>query len=208
MKLKFKNKGNLYVIIDPSKAKEKLLFDLESVLKEGVDLLQVWDNFSSENDDELILKMIDLSRKNSTPILINNRIDFLEKYDFDGIHFDEVPKDESVLKSELLKNKLIGITCNNDISLIEKTVDLGADYISFCSMFPSVTANSCELVDFETVKKAKEQFDIPIFLAGGIDLTKIAELKPLQANGIAVVSGIFSHEDPSKQVLKYKKQLQ
>jgi len=92
--------------------------------------------------------------------------------------------------------------------LIEKTVDLGADYISFCSMFPSVTANSCELVDFETVKKAKEQFDIPIFLAGGIDLAKIAELKPLQANGIAVVSGIFSHEDPSEQVLKYKKQLQ
>ena len=65
------------------------------------------------------------------------------------------------------------------------------DYISFCSMFPSSSAATCEIVSYESVKKAAKIFDKPLFLAGGIYPGNIKQLKDLEYDGIAVISGII-----------------
>lgn len=200
--------SGIYLIIDPSMEEEILFAKLNLIVKEKIAAIQVWDNFKKEqNIEELLLKIYEKASANNIPIIINNRWELLKQIPLDGIHFDEIPENFNDIKKEINRDFIAGITCNNELSIIEYAEKHQFDYISFCSMFPSKTANSCELVDFETVQKAKNIFTGKLFLAGGIDLNNIKNLEELNYDGIAVVSGIMSAENPSENIKMYHQKI-
>jgi len=200
--------SGIYLIIDPSMEEEILFAKLNLIVKEKIATIQVWDNFKKEqNIEEFLLKVYEKASANNIPIIINNRWELLKQSPLDGIHFDEIPENFNDIKKEINRDFIAGITCNNDLSIIEYAEKHQFDYISFCSMFPSQTVNSCELVDFETVQKAKNIFSGKIFLAGGIDLNNIKNLEELNYDGIAVVSGIMSAENPSETIKEYHQKI-
>lgn len=200
--------SGIYLIIDPSIEKEILFAKLNLIVKEKIAAIQVWDNFKEDqNIEELLLKIYERSSANNIPVIINNRWELLKQSPLDGIHFDEIPENFNDIKKEINRDFIAGITCNNELSIIEYAEKHQFDYISFCSMFPSKTANSCELVDFETVQKAKNIFTGKLFLAGGIDLNNIKNLEELNYDGIAVVSGIMSVENPSETIKEYHQKI-
>ncbi|WP_225875525.1 MULTISPECIES: thiamine phosphate synthase [Chryseobacterium] len=200
--------SGIYLIIDPSMEEEILLSKLNFIVKEEIAAIQVWDNFKNEqNIEKLLLKIDEKASPNNIPIIINNRWELLKQSPLDGIHFDEIPENFNDIKKEINRDFIAGITCNNELSIIEYAEKHQFDYISFCSMFPSKTANSCELVDFETVQKAKNIFSGKIFLAGGIDLGNIENLSQINYDGIAVISGIMSVENPSETIKKYHQKI-
>ena len=200
--------SGIYLIIDPSMEEEILFAKLNLIVKEKIAAIQVWDNFKEDqNIEELLLKIYEKASPNNIPVIINNRWELLKQSTLDGIHFDEIPENFNDIKKEINRDFIAGITCNNELSIIEYAEKLQFDYISFCSMFPSQTANSCELVDFETVQKAKNIFSGKIFLAGGIDLSNIENLSQVNYDGIAVVSGIMSAENPSENIKMYHQKI-
>lgn len=200
--------SGIYLIIDPSMEKEILFAKLNLIVKEKIAAIQVWDNFKEDqNIEELLLKIYERSSANNIPVIINNRWELLKQSPLDGIHFDEIPENFNDIKKEINRDFIAGITCNNELSIIEYAEKHQFDYISFCSMFPSQTANSCELVDFETVQKAKNIFSGKIFLAGGINLNNIENLSQVNYDGIAVVSGIMSAENPSENIKMYHQKI-
>ncbi|KQK26746.1 thiamine monophosphate synthase [Chryseobacterium aquaticum] len=200
--------SGIYLIIDPSMEEEILFAKLNLIVKEKIAAIQVWDNFKEDqNIEELLLKIYEKASPNNIPIIINNRWELLKQSPLDGIHFDEIPENFNDIKKEINRDIIAGITCNNELSIIEYAEKHQFDYISFCSMFPSKTANSCELVVFETVQKAKNIFNGKIFLAGGIDLGNIENLSQLNYDGIAVVSGIMSAENPSENIKMYHQKI-
>lgn len=200
--------SGIYLIIDPSMEEEILLSKLNFIVKEKIAAIQVWDNFKdNQNIEELLLKIYERASVNNIPVIINNRWELLKQIPLDGIHFDEIPENFNDIKKEINRDFIAGITCNNELSTIEYAEKNQFDYISFCSIFPSKTANSCELVDFETVQKAKNIFSGKIFLAGGIDLSNIENLSQLNYDGIAVVSGIMSAENPSENIKMYHQKI-
>src|SRR5450759_1729820 len=101
--------------------------------------------------------------------------------------------------------KLIFMKIN--LSVVEWATNHQFDYISFCSMFPFPSAGQCEIVSFDTVKKARTITDIPFFLAGGINLNNINLLSELSFNGIAVISGIMSSADIPSSTKNYINEL-
>lgn len=196
--------SGIYLIIDPSMEEEILLSKLNLIVREKIATIQVWDNFKdNQNIEELLLKIYERASANNIPVIINNCCELLKQIPLDGIHFDEIPENFNDIRKEINRDFIAGITCNNELPIIEYAEKHQFDYISFCSMFPSKTANSCELVDFETVQKAKNIFSGKIFLAGGINLNNIENLSQLNHDGIAVVSGIMSAENPSENIKKY-----
>lgn len=200
--------SGIYLIIDPSMDEEILFSKLNLIVKEKIAAIQVWDNFKeNQNIEELLLKIYEKASPNNIPIIINNRWELLKQIPLDGIHFDEIPENFYQIKKEINRDFIVGITCNNEFSTIKYAEKHQFDYISFCSMFPSKTANSCELVDFETVQKAKNIFSGKIFLAGGINLNNIENLSQLNYDGIAVVSGIMSAENPSENIKMYHQKI-
>lgn len=201
--------GGLYLVIDPSKEETLLLKSLKQALSAKPCAVQIWDNFPEKPPVAgLIGKIKVLCKAAKVPLLINNHPEWVELFDLDGVHFDEISQfSEKCLKTFHDMRKIVGVTVNNDLKTIKKAVDFGVDYLSFCSMFPSSTSTSCELVDFETVRKTREMTQNPIFLAGGISPQNLADLESLSFDGIAVVSGVMSSEDPKAAILNYQQSL-
>lgn len=196
--------GGIYLVIDPSMDKTILLEKLEQVLQQGIAAVQIWDNWSLEiQKDGLIQEICDLCHRYEVPVFINNEWELLNSLPLDGVHFDSIPADFNQVKLRLEKDFLAGITCNNDLSLIQWAEENSLDYISFCSMFPSTTSNSCELVSFKTIEQARKMTSIPIFLAGGIQLSNLAQLKALDFDGIALVSGIMNSKNTAETTKQY-----
>lgn len=200
--------SGIYLIIDPSMDEEILFSKLNLIVQEKIAAIQIWDNFKeNQNIEELLLKIYEKTSSYKIPLLINNLWEYLKRIPLDGLHFDEIPENFNQIKKEINRDFIVGITCNNELSTIEYAEEHQFDYISFCSMFSSKTANSCELVNFETVQKAKSIFSGKIFLAGGIDLNNIKNLYELNYDGIAVVSGIMSAENPSETIRNYHQKI-
>lgn len=198
----------IYLVIDPSMDEKALLDKLDRVLNERISAIQIWENFRKNQPiKRLIREICDRCLAKRVPVFINNKWEYLMDMALSGVHFDHIPNDFEGIKAKVNKPFLCGLTCNNDLSPVRWAATHQLDYISFCSMFPSTTANSCELVNFDTVREAKQIFPNPIFLAGGIKPENIKKLVGIDYHGIAVVSGIMNAENPIESIHQYDQQL-
>lgn len=200
--------SGVYLVIDPSMEKAALYNKLETVLAEGIAAVQIWDHFRAGED---ILTMIgeicSRCHTKDVPVLINNRWRYLVGTPLDGVHFDTIPHDYGTIQAAVGRPFLCGITCMNDMNPVRWASDHRADYISFCSMFPSSTAGSCEIVTPASVRRAQAIYNGPLFLAGGIRPDNVGQLSKLHYTGIAVISGIMNSDSPSQSVREYRKHM-
>lgn len=203
--------GGIYLVLDPSTNRTELLEKLEQALNGGVDIIQIWNHWaesiSHSGKVELVEEILDLSKEYNIPVLMNNDWKLLKTTDLDGVHFDEVPGDLNRVQEEIQREFLAGVTCSNDLEVIQWAEDHDIDYISFCSMFPSNSVDSCEIVRPETIQKAREITDLPLFVSGGITTENLSKLDDLDFQGIAVISGILSSDSPRESAFKYKQSL-
>jgi len=198
----------IYLVVDPSMEEPVLLDRIAQALEEKIAALQIWDNFAPDQEIiRLAQKICRLCHTKNVPVYMNNRWQVLLKVPLNGVHFDEIPPNIEDIRDEVGRHFLTGLTCNNDLRKVEWAEKNHFDYISFCSMFPSSSSNSCELVNFETVTKAKEKYSLPIYLAGGIHVENINRLNSLDYEGIAVISGIMNEKDPRKSIRNYQEKL-
>src|SRR5699024_5083042 len=201
------NKG-IYLVIDPDKDKSELINQLLKIKDQKLSAIQIWDNFKpGRTYTDLLSSIKQLFKDSDTPIFINNRIDLMVEFGFDGVHFDEIPNHKKEIEAQINRPFLKGLTLTNDLDALLEESDWQFDYVSFCSIFQSPTSKSCEMVDFETIMRCKELKEVSIFLSGGISPDNMEELKELNYDGIAVVSGIMNAENPLKSLKLYKEKL-
>lgn len=197
----------VYIVIDPGMELKKIRSQLNKIKKKPIAAIQIWDNQKTKIKEELIEEIIKLFRYTSTPVLINNQWEYLKKYDLDGIHFDEIPDNMKQINNEIKREFIKGITLTNNLESLPKLEKMKFDYLSFCSIFPSSTSNSCEIVRLNTIEACSKQSKLPIFLSGGIKPDNLIQLKHLKFDGIAIVSGIMKAKDPKKAIENYINQL-
>lgn len=202
-------KNGIYLVVDPAMPLMELLPLLERVLKAGVSTIQVWDHFPPECDAVKYTQAImGVAAQFHVPVLINENWSLFLQAGADGIHFDRVPDQPDELWKQAGPDRIIGITCGNDRERVKWAAENNVDYISFCSMFPSSSAGTCELVNPANVQRAREIFRGKIFLSGGITPMNMANLAPLKMDGIAVISGILSVADPERATRNYLNMLE
>lgn len=200
--------GGIYLVIDPSMEEIDLFEKLDQVLQEGIAIVQLWDHWPIGVHKERIISAIcGLCHKYQVPVFINNEWELLNSLPLDGVHFDSIPQNYNQIKQCLPKGFLSGLTCNNDLSDVEWAEKNNLDYISFCSIFPSSTSTSCELVSYNTIKQARKLTSMPIYLAGGIQLSNLSKLEGIDFDGIALISGIMSSTNPAETTKQYSEQL-
>ena len=207
----FKIVGGVYLVLDPGMEKSTLLHKLKEALEGGVGLLQVWNNwpasFNLSAKQDLIQSIVHAASAYRVPLLINEEWELLKGSGLAGVHFDKIPEDYEAIKAEIKRDFICGITCSNSLEVIHWAEQSQLDYISFCSMYPSGSVDSCDIVRPETVKKAREITQIPFFLSGGITADNLSELKELDFAGVAVISGILNAESARESAFAYKNAL-
>lgn len=200
--------GGIYLVVDPSIEEQVLLQKIEEALKGGVDIIQIWNNWTGDiNKLKLIDRICELAHRSDVPVLINEEWELINDTLLDGVHFDSIPNDITHVRQHVERPFICGITCGNDLSIVRWAEANKLDYISFCSMFPSTSAGACEIVSIENVKKAKALTSMPVFVAGGISLDNIHNLKETNANGIAVISAILQADNVAEKTKQFKQKL-
>ncbi len=196
--------SGLYFVVDPTDASEKLFTVLEAALRGGVDIVQVWSAW--QNREPLIDKVTDihnLTRRYGVSLIINNDVDMAEIISAEGVHMDSYDLTPREIRTRL-ESCIVGYTTGNDLQRVKWAERVGADYISFCSIYPSPSVTNCDIVPLETVKKARKMVEIPIFASGGINLGNAKEVLEAGADGIAVISAIQRAGSPEKAAREFK----
>ncbi|WP_162340518.1 thiamine phosphate synthase [Cyclobacterium salsum] len=204
-RLNLSSEKGIYLVLDPqAKPEEELFQDLKGVFQYPLIAVQIWDHFSPEQDARAFIENVcELANPYLFPVLINNSWEWVNKTALDGVHFDQIPADFTPIRKRLPKNTLLGLTCTNDLSLLQKAEEKGFDYLSFCSVFPSANAGACELVSKGTLRKAAECSNLPFFLAGGIRTDNLGELASIPHQGLALISGIMGQANPAKAMEQF-----
>lgn len=198
----------IYVVIDPAMDEAVLLNKLQRILPKQIAAVQIWDHFEEgQAIEQLIQNIYAVCAPYKTPVLINNRWEYLKSSALDGVHFDSIPANLDGIKKQINRDFILGLTCGNDLGRVRWATEHEADYISFCSMFPSSSADDCEIVSLKTIKEASSLFNKPLFLAGGIQPKNLNQLDELKYDGIAVISGIMNAEHPDLRIDEYRQHL-
>jgi thiamine-phosphate pyrophosphorylase len=197
----------IYLVADPSMDENILLEKIGECLPEGIAAVQIWEKDPDQDLLPIAEKICSLCIPQNVPVIINNRWELLKDVQLSGVHFDQLPQNFEEIRKSFNRKFISGITCNNDLSDVVIAQKHKLDYISFCSIFPSGTANSCELVEFDTIQKARSIFSELIFIAGGITPHNLDKLTHLPFDGVAVISGILGTSNPVAAIREYKKHL-
>ncbi|PWK75849.1 thiamine-phosphate pyrophosphorylase [Mucilaginibacter oryzae] len=199
--------GGIYLVLNPAIDEATLLAKLHSALQGGINVVQIWNNWHPTADKPaLINKVAALCKPRNVPLLINHDWVLLRDVPaLDGVHFDTVPASLPVIRDVVKRPFITGITCSGSLDTVAWAEDNGLDYVSFCSMFPSSSAGTCDIVTPLTVKRARALTNMPLFVAGGITLQNIISLKKLTSfDGIAIISGIMGADDPEQKVKQFQ----
>jgi thiamine-phosphate pyrophosphorylase len=194
-------------VIDPAIDRSLLLSKLAPALKAGVEAVQLWNNWSPGADKlACIAAVSSLCRAYGVPLFIDNDWELLASSPYlDGVHFGTVPESYAEIQRKVARPFMAGITCSGDLEVVRWAESNGLDYVSFCAMFPSPSAGNCDIVMPSTVKEARGITDRPIFVSGGITPENIFSLRALTPfNGVAIISGVMSADDPYTKVKLYQ----
>jgi thiamine-phosphate pyrophosphorylase len=194
----------LYLVVSPIMPFDKLLATVKKALKGGVDLLQLIPGKESSEISRLAENLSSLTEQHEVPFLINGNLQLAKEVGADGLHLDRYDATPSEVKQVLGKQCIIGYTLGDNLEKLKWAETVGADYVSFCSVFPTSSATQCDIVPIETIRAAKFQTTLPIFAAGGINLNNVERVLKAGVNGIAVTSALLEAEDPEQTALAFK----
>ena len=132
------NKKKFIYLISPNKIKKSFYNDLVEILKlKKVSFFQLRLKNTSLKKKFLIGKKTQkICKKYKTKFLINDDVLLANKLNSDGCHLGQ--KDMKILKArEILKKKIIGVTCHNSIKLAKLAIKNKADYLAFGAFYIS-----------------------------------------------------------------------
>jgi thiamine-phosphate pyrophosphorylase len=195
----------LYLVVDPTISPDKLLDAVEKAMKGGVDILQLWKAWQSKSGIvKLAKELLNLANAYTTPLIVNDDLQLAKDVGAYGVHLDGYDVTPTNVRKALGEKSIVGYTVGTDLQWVKWAETVGADYVSFCSVFPTPSAVQCDIVPLNTIQSAKSMARIPIFASGGITLSNAHLVLETGIDGIAVISSILQAEDPQQAAKSFK----
>ena len=127
--------------------------------------------------------------------IVNDRCDVALAVEADGVHLGQGDLPLSLAKAVMGPNKLIGISTHTPEQVHDATAG-GADYVGFGPIFPTASKTDHEaVVGVEGLRHARPLTPLPMFAIGGITVASAEGIMHAGADGIAVMSAVWSATD-------------
>ena len=147
--------------------------------------------------------LVRVCRRHGVPMIVNDDIELALLTDADGVHLGRDDADVSTARSRLGNDFIVGVSCYNQVELAEVAQHDGADYVAVGSMFSSTTKPDATRADIATVESVRRRIHLPIVAIGGITPENGASLLDAGVDLLAVVRGVFGHDDPAESARQY-----
>jgi len=175
---------------------ERLLDSVRAALRGGAYVLQYRDKRRPyEERRELAQAMRKLCVAYARIFIVNDDIALAQEVGADGVHLGKEDLSELAQLRLRAPNLLVGVSCYNSLARAEDAVTHGADYVAFGSVFPSLTKPQAVPCDLQVIRDAYRRLPVPIVAIGGITSQNARQVIDAGAHAVAVISGIFGHDD-------------
>ncbi|MEF9956471.1 MAG: thiamine phosphate synthase [Acinetobacter sp.] len=131
-----------------------------------------------------------LCEKYQVPLVINDDVTLAASFGL-GVHLGQSDGEISDALQRLQPNVIIGRTCLNSLELAEKALAEGATYVAFGAVYATSTKPEAGTVSIDIIQKAKQQFDVPICVIGGLTVENAQVVINAGASLCAVISDIL-----------------
>lgn len=188
--------SGLYAITDSKLMGSDLISKTEQAILGGINILQYRNKTAPlEQQEQEAFKLAQLCKKNNVLFLINDNVELALKVDADGVHLGQQDTPLQQARKRLGKDKVIGITCHNEIKLAVEAQAKGADYVAFGRFFNSETKPSALPAELSLISESKKSISIPIVAIGGVTQETAPLLLEEGTDMLAVIHGIFAQDD-------------
>ena len=148
-------------------------------------------------------KIKKICKKYKVNFLINDDPILANKLNADGCHLGQ--KDMNIVDARnILKKKIIGITCHNSIKLAKTAINNKADYIALGSFYTSKTKKIRYKAKINILNSIRKMTKIPIVAIGGINSKNYKKLLLNKANFLAISGYIWNNKkyEPMEAIKK------
>ena len=182
----------LYAILDENNFNfENLNSYIENMIKHGIKIFQIRIKSSyTEKKIKIIKSAKLLCREKNCILLLNDNAKLACDLDLDGIHIGI--EDMSILEAKniLGNDKIVGVSCYNNLESALYAEKHGANYVSFGSLYKTITKKNPINLNVSTFRKAKNILNVPICLIGGINTSNVQDVIKLNCDLIAISKGL------------------
>lgn len=186
----------LYVITDPTLCEDQLVEKVRQAISGGAQIVQYRNKQAPpEQRLEEATRLNQLCQQHQRLFIVNDDAELAARIDADGVHIGQ--SDASLQQARMIlgENKIIGVSCNNQLQWAINAQQAGADYVAFGRFFNSQTKPQAPQAEPALLTQAKAQLDIPIVAIGGITVENANNLVTAGADMLAVIHAIFSQAD-------------
>lgn len=136
-----------------------------------------------------------VTREFGVTLIVNDDAQLAARVDADGVHLGATDGDIKTARALLGNNRLIGVSCYNQLSLAHSAVLAGADYVAFGAFYSSGVKPDAAVATLDLLRDARAELSVPIVAIGGISAENGALLVQAGADALAVISAVFDAAD-------------
>ena len=125
-------------------------------------------------------------------LIVNDDLPLALAVDADGVHLGAGDGDLGSARAQLGANRVLGVTCGDDLARARRAVDHGASYVAFGRLYPSNTKPDAPPARLETLREAARSLPVPVC---AITPARLPAVTATGARLIAVVDGLFGADD-------------
>ncbi|MEC1605798.1 thiamine phosphate synthase [Bacillus halotolerans] len=194
----------LHAITDDRKPVEDLARSIIAIQDE-VDFIHIRERSKSAADILKLLELISEDGVDKQKLVMNGRVDIAL---FSNIHRVQLPS--SSFSPKQVRARFPHLHIGRSVHSLEEALQAekeDADYVLFGHVFETDCKQGLEGRGMSLLSEIKQRISIPVIAIGGMTPARLREVKQAGSDGIAVMSGIFSSDDPLEAARRYSRKL-
>ena len=149
-------------------------------------------------------ELLRICRAAGALLIVNDNPEIAADIGADGVHVGREDGGAARARAIIGPGKIIGVSCYDALSIAERAIAEGADYIAFGAMFPSSVKPGAVAAPLSLLGEAKARFDVPVCAIGGIKTGNVQSLIDAGADMAAVITDLFDAPDIAAQARAYQ----
>ena len=199
----------LYLVTDPELcATSGLLETVRAAVQGGVTMVQLREKTATTREfleEARALKA--LLAPHRVPLVINDRVDIALAVDAEGIHVGQTDMPVEQVRA-VAPGRIVGLSITNAAQMSRADTKL-CDYLGVGPLYLQQTkANASTPLGVEGFAKLRAMTDRPVMAIGGLKANNSAPVLAAGADGLAIVTGIVSADDPRAAAAEFAKLFQ
>jgi thiamine-phosphate pyrophosphorylase len=196
--------SGLYAITPEEHDTAALLNKVRQALQGGVQVLQYRNKLGNASLRRTqATALLELTREFAVPLIINDDAALAKQVDADGVHLGGEDGSVAAARALLGDEKIIGLSCYNQIELAHRAVTQPVDYIAFGAFFNSTVKPGAPVATLDLLRQARREITLPLVAIGGITLENGASVLTAGADALAIISALFNAKDITRTARQF-----